>query len=309
MDDLRLFGGSTLTTTTDWGNNLNGNVTVCGSSANPVVFFTAVADGNAARALTVNAAVSGSGSIHCRYLDGPIDTSKTAVLHLRGDNTGFTGEWGITHPAAQATFAGAANFGSASSLVFCSNGVFHAQEASFAIPAGTIVAVRNTGTVSGSEELTNGGTFLVDVGQTLTVAGIVSGDGILRKTGAGALRFNAENTISAPVVVKEGFIGGVGKVAAVELKDGTGFDVSATQATPLEIGALTIDGGIVLNITDFAAANSGKIAVARVGALSGTLPDSPVSSTIDGRPSKSLRLSLSGGVIYAERSPFVVIVR
>ena len=308
VDDLRLFGGSTLTTTTDWGNNLNGNVTVYGSSANPAVFLTAVAGENAARALTVNAAVSGSGSLCCRYLDGPIDTSKTAVLHLRGDNTGFTGEWGITHPAAQATFAGAANFGSASALVFCSNGVFHAQEASFAIPAGTIVAVRNAGTVSGSEELTNGGTFLVDAGQSLTVAGIVSGSGILRKTGAGALWFNAENTISAPVVVKEGFIGGVGKVPAVELKDGTGFDVSATQATPLEIGALTIDGGIVLNITDFAA-RSGRIAVARVGALSGTLPDSPVSSTIDGLPSKSLRLSFSRGVIYAERSPFIMIVR
>ena len=309
VDDLRLFGGSILTTTTDWGNNLHGNVTVCGSSANPAVFLTGVADGNATRAMTVHAAVSGSGSIHCRYQDGPIDPNKTAVLHLRGDNTGFTGEWGITHPAAQATFAGAANFGSASALVFCSNGVFHAQEASFAIPAGTTVTVRNAGTVSGSEELTNGGTFLVDAGQTLTVAGVVSGNGILRKTGAGALRLDAENTISAPVVVKEGFIGGVGKVAAVELKDGTGFDVSATQATPLEIGALTIDGGIVLNITDFAAAHSEKIAIAKVGALSGTLPNSPVSSTIDGRPSKSLRLSLSGGVIYAERSPFVMIVR
>lgn len=309
VDDLRLFGGSTLTTTTDWGNNLNGNVTVYGSSANPAVFLTGVAAGNAARAMTVNAAVSGSGSIHCRYQDGPIDPNKTAVLHLRGDNTGFTGEWGITHPAAQATFAGAANFGSASALVFCSNGVFYAQGASFAIPAGTTVTVRNAGTVSGSEELTNGGTFLVDAGQTLTVAGVVSGNGILRKTGAGALRLDAENTISAPVVVKEGFIGGVGKVAAVELKNGTGFDVSATQATPLEIGALTIDGGIVLNISDFAAANSDRIAIARVGALSGTLPDSPVSITIDGRPSKSLRLSLSGGVIYAERSPFVMIVR
>ena len=309
VDDLRLFGDSTLTTTTDWGNNLNGNVTVYGSSANPAVFLTSVAGENAARALTVNAAVSGSGSIHCRYLDGPIPANKKAVLHLRGDNTGFTGEWGITHPAAEASFAGVANFGSASALVFCSNGVFHAQGASFTIPAGTIVTVRNTGTVSGSEELTNGGTFLVDAGQTLTVAGIVSGNGILRKTGAGALRLNAENTISTPVVVKEGFIGGVGKVAAVELKSGTGFDVSATQATPLEIGALTIDGGIVLNITDFAAANSVKIAVARVEALSGTLPDSPVSSTIDGRPSKSLRLSLSGGVIYAERNPFVMVVR
>ena len=76
VDDLRLFGGSTLTTTTDWGNNLHGNVTVCGSSANPAVFVTEAASGNAARALTVHAAVSGSGSIHCRYLDGPIDTSK-----------------------------------------------------------------------------------------------------------------------------------------------------------------------------------------------------------------------------------------
>jgi autotransporter-associated beta strand protein len=50
--------------------------------------------------------------------------------------------------------------------------------------------------------LTNGGTIIVDENQTLTINGIVSGAGILRKTGAGSLHLNAENTIAAPVVVK-----------------------------------------------------------------------------------------------------------
>jgi len=137
----------------------------------------------------------------------------------------------------------------------------------------------------------------------------VSGSGILRKTGAGTLLLDAENTLAGPLVVSQGLVGGAGKVGAVELADGAGFRVSATQAAPFEIGTLTIDGDIALDIANFAAANADRIAVAKVGTLSGMLPGSPVSMTIDGRESKSLRLSLSGGVIYAERCPFVMIVR
>ncbi len=312
VSDLRLCGGGILTTTTDWGNNLDGKVTIYGSSSNPAIFETAWSSSSAektGRHLTILSSISGSGSLLCRYqnMEATALGAPVAGLNLRGDNTGFTGEWQIMHPAAQATFASAANFGSASALVFNSNGVFKAQSASFAIPAS--VVVKNVGAVAGNEELTNGGTIIVDEGQTLTVAGVVSGAGILRKAGAGTMLLDAENTIAAPVVVKQGLIGGAGKVNAVELEDGAGFDVSATQAAPIEIGTLTIDGGIALNITDFAAAHSDRVAVAKVVTLSGTLPDSPGSLTIDGRVSKSLSLFLSNGVIYAERCPFILTLR
>ena len=131
--------------------------------------------------------------------------------------------------------------------------------------------MNNTGSVAGSEDLTNGGTIEVDEGQAFTVNGVVSGAGILRKMGTGVLRLMAENTISGNVVVKQGSIGGAGKVNTLELTDGTGFDVSATQATPFEVGALTIDGSLVLNIHDAANVDGSRIAVAKVGTLTGTL--------------------------------------
>ena len=314
VGDLRLYGGAILTAKRNWGNYLDGNITVNGTAATPVVFQTEWAsngegDTTTARTLHVSAAVSGGGSIRCQYQGPVFNPERPAVLKLLGDNNGFTGQWQIMHPAAQATFTSAASVGAASAIAFNSNGVFHAEGASFAIPAATEVIVNNIGGVSGSEDLTNGGTFEVDDALTLTVSGVVSGSGILRKTGAGTLLLDAENTLAGPLVVSQGLVGGAGKVGAVELADGAGFRVSATQAAPFEIGTLTIDGDIALDIANFAAANADRIAVAKVGTLSGMLPGSPVSMTIDGRKSKSLWLSLSGGVIYAERSPFVIIVR
>lgn len=195
VGDLRLYGGGILMTTTDWGNNLEGNVTISGSSEKPAIYETVWATGSAessGRWLTVKASVSGSGSLLCRYIPGnTFDVAHPAGLNVRGDNRNFTGEWQIMHPAAKATFASADNFGSASALVFNSNGVFRAQGASFAISAP--VVVKNIGSVAGSEELTNGGTIEVDDGETLTVNGVVSGAGILRKSGAGTLRLAGAN--------------------------------------------------------------------------------------------------------------------
>ena len=208
------------------------------------------------------------------------------------------------HPAAKATFASAANFGSASALVFNSNGVFRAQDGSFAIAAN--VVVNNVGSVAGSEEQTNGGTIEVDEGETLTVNGVVSGAGILRKTGAGALLLNAENTISGNVVVRQGFVGGAGKVTSVELADGAGLDVSAIQATPFEIGTLVVDGGIALNIRDAVNADLGRIAVAKVGALSGTLGDAR--ATVGNRHA-TYNLSIEGGILYATKKGTVLSIR
>lgn len=302
--DLRLCGGGILTTTTDWGNNLHGAVVVYGSSSNPVIFETEVTSGDS-RALTIAAPISGSGSMLCRYQNVSFGVATYATLNLRGDNAGFTGEWQVMHPAAKATFSSAANFGSASALVFNSNGVFRAQEGSFAISAP--VVVKNVGSVSGNEDLTNGGTIEVDEGQTLTVNGVVSGAGILRKTGAGALRLMAENTISGNVVVKQGYVGGAGKVTSVELADGAGLDVSMTQEAPFEIGSLTVDGNVVLNIRDAANVSRDKIAVAKVGALTGTLDEAR--ATVDGKRRGIYLLSVEDGVLYATRQGLVLSIR
>ena len=257
--------------------------------------------------MTVLSSIVGNGSLLCRYEGNGATAIGTPVagLNLRGDNTGFSGEWQIMHPAAQVTFASTDNFGSASALVFNSNGIFRAMGATFAISAN--VVVKNVGSVSGNEELTNGGTIIVDENQTLTVNGVVSGAGILRKTGAGALRLNAENTIAAPVVVKQGFIGGAGKVTAVELKDGAGFDVSATQAVPFEIGSLTVEGGIALNIYDAANVDTSRIAIAKVGTLTGTL--GTAKATADGGKGGSYRLSLDSGILYATKRGLVISIR
>ena len=313
VGDLRLYGGAILTAKRNWGNNLDGNITVNGTAATPVVFQTewaknGTADTTTARTLNIMATVSGGGSIRCQYQGTTFDPARPAVLNLRGNNTGFTGEWQIMHPAAQASFTSAQNFGSASALVLNSNGVFRAQDGSFSISAP--VVVNSTGSVAGNEDLTNGGTVEVDAGQTLAVNGVVSGAGILRKTGTGTLLLNAENTISGNVVVKQGLIGGAGKVTSSELADGAGFAVNALQATPFEIGTLTIDGDIALAITN-AAGNADRIAIAKVGTLSGgSLSGHKVTTaTIDGRNTSSLQLSLSGGVLYASRSPLIMVMK
>ena len=310
VDDLRICGGGILTTTTHWGNNLDGKVTVYGSSSDPAIYETEWASSSgekSGRHLTVLSSIAGSGSILCRYQNQAATTPDAPVagLNLRGDNTGFTGEWQIAHPAAQATFARAENFGGASALVFNSNGIFKAQGGSFAISAP--VVVKNVGSVSGNEELTNGGTISVDTNQTLTINGVVSGAGILRKTGGGALLLNAANTIAEPLVVKQGFIGGAGKVAAVELKDGAGFDVSAAQTTPFEIGSLAVEGEITLNIHDAANVDASRIAIAKVGTLTGAL--GTVKAAMDGGSRRTYRLSVSSGILYATVGGTIIVIR
>lgn len=315
ISDLRLYGGGILTTTTDWGNTLDGAVEIGGSAADPAIFETAWASTSASaektgRHLTISALISGSGALLCRYQDAAFDVAHPAGLNLRGDNTGFTGQWQIGHPAAQATFASAANFGSASALVFCSNGVFKAVESSFSLPAATEVVVKNAGAVAGSEDLTNGGTISVDEGLALTVPGVISGAGILRKTGGGTLLLGGANTLSGTLDVREGLLGGTGSVESVSLADGAGFAVDATQAAPFEIGTLALNGDVAIEITNYAAGSFDRVAVANVGAISGELPKTAVPATLNGRAKNNVTLSYSGGVLYAGlTSPFILVVR
>ena len=315
VNDLRLFGGSIASATRPSSNAINGNVAIGGSATDPAIFQIEVNKGPSepARALTFWAPISGSGSVRCIYAPGHANDAYTpdadypGVFNMRGDNTGFAGEWQLSHFAIRGTFTSAANIGSASAIVFCSNAVFRAQDASFAIPAATPIVVNNNGSVAGDEERSNGGTFLVDAGLTLTVNGVVSGAGILRKTGAGTLLLNAENTISSNVVVKVGKIGGAGKVNTLELADGAGFDVSATQAIPFEIGALTVDGGITLNIRNATGVDISRIAVAKVGTLTGTLDS--VKATVDGGKGGSYRLSVENGILYATNRGMIILIQ
>lgn len=175
-----------------------------------------------------------------------------------------------------------------------------------ALADGAVQPVEN---VEGDGFVEGPGAFVIDCAGDKSVGCVWTNSAILRKTGAGTLLLNGGNTLGASVVVEQGLVCGTGKVGAVELENGTGFEVSATQSSLLEIGTLTVDGGIALNITDYAAAQADRVPVAKVGTLSGTLPQSPVSMTIDGVTARSMRLSLTGGVLYAERSPFVLVVK
>ena len=310
VNDLRLYGGCIVNATRNYGNRLAGNITVLDAATKPVLMTLEVhkEQNPDYRPLYVDSNVSGSGIVQMRYNPGadadhsPLE-GRFGRFHLNGNNADFSGEWQIAHWCIKTVFTNAAAIGSASAIHFKSNGVCWVQD-SYTIPAATGVNVDAAGSVAGDEDKTNGGTFEVDAGKVLDVAGVVSGGGILRKTGAGALRLDAENTISTAVVVKEGFIGGAGKVTAVELEDGAGFDVSATQATPFEIGTLTVDGGIALNIRNAAGVDISRIAVAKVGTLTGALGN--VKATVDGGRGGSYNLSVEGGILYAAKRGMII---
>lgn len=313
VNDLRLYGGCIVNATRPYGNRIVGNITVLDAATKPVYMTLEVAhsQSNDYRPLYVDSNMSGSGIVQMRYnpdadADHSPDDGRFGRFFLNGNNAGFAGEWQIAHWCIKTVFTNAAAVGSASAIHFKSNGVCWVQN-SYTIPAATGVNVDAAGSVVGDEDKTNGGTFEVDTNKVLTVAGVVSGGGILRKTGAGALRLDAENTISTAVVVKEGFIGGAGKVTAVELEDGAGFDVSATQATPFEIGTLTVDGGIALNIRNAAGVDISSIAVAKVGTLTGTLGN--VKATVDGGKGGSYKLSVEGGILYAAKRGLIISVQ
>ena len=310
VNDLRLYGGCIVNATRNYGNRLAGNITVLDAATKPVLMTLEVHKGQNPdyRPLYVDSNVFGSGIVQMRYNPGAdADHSpregRFGRFHLNGNNADFSGEWQIAHWCIKTVFTNAAAVGSASAIHFKSNGVCWVQD-SYTIPAATGVNVDAAGSVAGDEVKTNGGTFEIDAGKVLDVAGVVSGGGILRKTGAGALRLDAENTISTAVVVKEGFIGGAGKVTAVELEDGAGFDVSATQATPFEIGTLTVDGDIALNIRNAAGVDISRIAVAKVGTLTGALGN--VKATVDGGRGGSYNLSVEGGILYAAKRGMII---
>ncbi|MBQ3748317.1 MAG: hypothetical protein II863_13015, partial [Kiritimatiellae bacterium] len=313
VNDLRLYGGCIVNATRNNGSRIAGNVTLYDAATKPVHMTLEVSHFQTPdyRPLHIDSNVSGGGIVLFRYNpESAEDHSATAgrfgIFYVNGDNAGFSGEWQIAHWCIKTIFEDAAAVGGASAIHFRSNGVYRAEN-SYTIPATVGVNVDAADSVAGSEDTTSGGTFEVDENKVLAVAGVVSGGGILRKTGAGALRLDAENTIAAPIVVKQGFIGGMGKVASVELRDGAGFDVSATQSAPFEIGSLTVDGSIELNIRDAANVDISRIAIAKVGTLTGAL--GTAKATVDGVRGGSYVLSVSDGILCATRRGMIISIK
>ena len=338
VGDLRLYGGSSVSATRPKNNAVAGNISVHGSASDPCYFRIEVNKGPSepTRPLTLQAPVSGSGSMRFIYAPGHVNDAYTpdpaypGLFNMRGDNTGFTGEWQLWHFAIQGTFTSAANVGSASAIVFNSNAVFRAQGASFAIPAATRIVVDTKGSNSANTLQTNGGSFLVDDGQTLTVNGPVSGAGILRKIGAGTLRLTAAaNAFSGTASSQAGtmlvdgaltnaaanaksgaFIGGVGKVKTLTIEDGAGLAVAAAQATPLEAGTLTVNGAVMVRLDSASDFSGGRVALVKVGTLSGTLTKANKATIcVGGQTIANGSLSLSNGILYALRGSTMVIVR
>ena len=334
VPDLRLESGAIMNSTRAQGSDVAGAATVSGTDSAPVELLLQVYHENGkrekSRTLGVSADVSGTGPVRMAYesstsSDYAPNASYPGIFRFSGDNAAFTGTWRIENFAVKAAFASAAAVGGASAIHFRSNGVFSA-ESSFTIPASVALVVENTGTVSTDTARTNGGTFEVADGETLVAGAAPSGDGIVRKTGAGTLRLAAgcnttgqfnvkEGTVlfdgsfasgDANAVVRDGAaIGGTGTVKKAQFEDGSLFAVDLDAAEPLTIDTLVLAGEPALAVSGSSLPD--RFAVAKVGSISGTLPEKVVAQLSGG--SRHVNLTLSDGVIYASAIPFVMVVR
>lgn len=333
--DLRLSGGSVVNATRTIGSAIAGAIAVDDTSA-PADFQLSVyrrdLGGNeTTRSLDIRSDVSGAGDV--RFIYDPTATGGyvphpdyPGVFSVSGDNGGFSGEWRIAHFAVRVAFADADAVGGASAIHFTSNGVFHA-EGDMALPAAVAVNVDATGSNASDTAKSNGGTFEVDDGATLTVPGEVFGAGILRKSGAGTLAFTGDIAKTGQFNVKEGTvvfggtftngnanaivragaaIGGSGTVRTAEFEDGAGLAVNPDQAEPLSLGTLVIDGDLTLRVSETAVPD--RFHVAKAGSISGSFPEKAIAQFADGR-TRHMKLSLADGVIYASTIPFVMVVR
>lgn len=333
--DLRLSGGSVVNATRASGSAISGAVAVDGTAA-PALFQLSVyrkdLGGNeTSRSLDIRSDISGAGCIRFGYdpaasgwyLPHP---DYPGAFRVSGGNAGFSGEWQIAHFAVKVSFADAAAIGGASAIRFVSNGVFRAER-DMALPASLAVNVDATGNDAADTAKSNGGSFEVDGSATLAVTGEVSGSGILRKSGTGTLVFTGDVAKTGEFNVKAGTvvfggaftngnanaivrtgaaIGGAGTVKKAEFEDGAGIAVDPERSEPLSIGTLVLDGALALRVSG--AAVPERFPVAKVDSISGSLPETAVARSADGR-SRHVNLTLADGVIYASSVPFVLVVR
>lgn len=84
----------------------------------------------------------------------------------------------------------------------------------------------------------------------------------------------------------------------------------AAQATPLEVGTLTVDGSVVVRLDSAADFGSGMVALAKVGTLDGTLTTAnKVAICAGGQTICAGKLMLSDGILYAGKTSTVIVIR
>ena len=153
---------------------------------------------------------------------------------------------------------------------------------------------------------------------------------ILRKIGTGTLRLTAAaNAYSGTASSQAGtmlvdgaltnasanaksgaFIGGVGKVKSLTMEDGSGFAIATGQATPLEAGTLTVAGGVVVRLDSASDFSAGRVALAKVGTLAGTLTKANRATICaSGQTIANGALTISNGILYAAQGGTVILVR
>jgi len=106
------------------------------------------------------------------------------------------------------------------------------------------------------------------------------------------------------------FIGGVGKVKSLTMEDGSGFAIATGQATPLEAGTLTVAGSVVVRLDSASDFSAGRVALAKVGTLAGTLTKANRATICaGGQTIANGALTISNGILYAAQGSTVILVR
>jgi fibronectin-binding autotransporter adhesin len=158
----------------------------------------------------------------------------TSTLTLSGTNT-YTG--GTTINAGTVRVAADSNLGGAGSLTF---------------GGGTLANITNSFSISRAVTLNSGG-GTINVGPTLTFTGVISGMGVLTKTGTGVLVLTGSNTYTGGTVVNAGTL----RVAADNNLGGGGsltFDAGTTLYTTGTFStskAMILNGAVTCKIDPF----------------------------------------------------------
>ncbi|MEN6558707.1 MAG: autotransporter-associated beta strand repeat-containing protein, partial [Thermoguttaceae bacterium] len=173
-------------------------------------------------------------------------TSAPAVLYLEGVNDDIPNAevWGKTFKmqVEDVILASGAGYGYTSTpTVEFSNGNATAT-ATLTSPSMTLAATR--GITLG----TGGGTIETDSGFNATVAGVISGNGALTKTGAGTLTMTASNTYAGATTVSAGTLqigdgGTTGSLSSGTISIGSGANLTFNRSSSLILGNIISGAG------------------------------------------------------------------
>ncbi len=287
VDDLRLFSGGILSTRSNGsGNRLCGTATVYAAKGSPFSFeIEAPAD---SRTLNLEATLKGAGDIRFRYYKTSDATAgvPTTFYLVTGDNTAFTGGVELHQRAVCVDFkderamGGPAEAFRADRLLFTSNATLRCS-ASYVMRDPTRGITFGGGDPA---QWMDGGTILVEEGQTLVVSNLVSGATSLRKKGAGTLALCCPTNAFTGVVRNQGgvlAIGAAGAVARAQLQsvEGDVWRIDAPEGmTVRSLDAVIADGAgyrvlDVLPGTLSADGAAGKVSVNLVRFLGATAAD------------------------------------